>query len=130
MSQNKQVSTVTEYFCIDCIDFRGDFSSLSEEQKLRSVVKAMDKILLEVSGNVPSRSPLLMSQGPFIIIRQKSGGMLTKQTANHVSATCPRGRWFSRPLACSSRAFDYPSGGKRETSRNLRSRQKFKEVVP
>lgn len=31
--------------------FRGDFTSLSEEQKLRSVLKTMDNMMLEVSNN-------------------------------------------------------------------------------
>lgn len=29
--------------------FRGDFAALSEDQKIRAVVKSMDKIMLEVS---------------------------------------------------------------------------------
>ncbi|KAJ7373532.1 hypothetical protein OS493_011132 [Desmophyllum pertusum] len=33
---------------------RGDFSSLSEEQKLRSVVKTMDKIMLEIPEHIHS----------------------------------------------------------------------------
>ena len=31
--------------------FRGDFTSLSEEQKLRSVLKTIDNMMLEVSNN-------------------------------------------------------------------------------
>jgi len=38
------------------IVFRFDFTSLSEEQKQRCVMKSMDKMLVEVSSSLPRRT--------------------------------------------------------------------------